>query len=150
MPEETHHFEINSSFAGDSNGDGVIRASDYELQYGLPKLFDGKGGRTNPEEMLMSSVAACYSLTLAVLAERRRLPISKVDLSVRGEVVRQAGGTLKFVSMQLKPRVFLNSTDESQVKAAEDMAHKAEQYCLISNAIRGSVELSVDPEIITS
>ena len=150
MPEETHHFHIDSEWTGDSNGDGLVRASDHSLNYGLPPIFEGKSGRMNPEELLMSSVAACYSITLAVLAERRRLPIARIEVGIDGEVVRQAGGTLKFVSIYLKPKVHLASSDPAHIQAATDMAHKAEQYCVISNAIRGNVELSVDPEIITA
>ena len=98
----------------------------------------------------MCSVAACYSMTLAVLAERRKLPISRIETAVEGDVIRQPGGTLKFIAMRLKSKITLNSSDEAHVKATQEFAHKAEQYCVISNAIRGNVELSVDPEIIST
>src|SRR5437764_5919386 len=150
MPEEIHEFTIHSVWEGDSDGGGQASGAGGEIAYGLPEGLGGAGGRTNPEELLMCSVAACYSITLAVLAERRKLPISRVDLTVSGEVVRQPGGTLKFVSIRLSPKITLSSSDESHVAAAKDFAHKAEQYCVISNAIRGNVELSVDPEIVTS
>jgi peroxiredoxin-like protein len=150
LAEELHHFTVNSVWTGDSNGDGTVSNSGAAVSYGLPGSLGGAAGRTNPEELLMSSVAACYSITLAVLAERRKLPVSRIEVTVEGDVIRQPGGTLKFVAMRLKPRITLNSADESQIKVTHDFAHKAEQYCLISNVIRGNVELSVDPEIITA
>jgi peroxiredoxin-like protein len=147
MADEIHSFTITSAWTGESSGDGTLGTSGVPISYGLPQGLGGASGRTNPEELLMSSIAACYSITLAVLAERRKLPISRIELAVEGDVVRQAGGTLKFVAIRLKPRITLNSSDDAQIKIAEDFAHKAEQYCLISNAVRGNVELSVDPEI---
>src|SRR5437763_4844644 len=115
----------------------------------MPEGLGGAAGRTNPEEMLISAVAACYSITLAVLAERRRLPVSRIDLTARGEVVRQPGGTLKFVSISLAPRITLDGGDPAQIETLRDFALKAEQYCPISNAVRGNVEITVDPEIVT-
>ena len=149
MPDEIHHFHLESTWTGDSAGDGLVRAGQYQIEYGLPVEFGGSPTRTNPEELLMSSVAACYSLTLAYLAERRKLPVDRIEMKVEGDVLRQAGGTLKFVAIRLFPRVFLGTADESSIQTATDFAHKADQYCLISNAIRGSVELSVSPEIVT-
>src|SRR2546421_9618374 len=134
MSEELHSFTVKSVWTGDSNGDGVLNPSGAAISYGLPEGLGGAAGRTNPEELLMCSVAACYSLTLAVLAERRKLPLSLVEMSVEGDVVRQPGGTLKFVAMRLKPRISLNSSDDAQIQTARDFAHKAEQYCVISNA----------------
>src|ERR1051325_6517823 len=111
MSEELHSYTITSSFTGDSSGDGVLNNAGPAIGYGLPQVLGGAAGRTNPEELLMCSVAACYSLTLPVLAERRKLPVTRIDVTVEGDVVRQAGGTLKFVAMRLKPRISLNSSD---------------------------------------
>jgi organic hydroperoxide reductase OsmC/OhrA len=38
------------------------------------------------------------------------------------------------------------ATDE-QARSLTEFAHKAEHYCVISNAIRGNVEVTVSPEI---
>ncbi len=98
----------------------------------------------------MGAVAACYSLTFSILAERRRIPLSGIQMTVEGDVQRQPGGTLKFLAIRLAPRITLEGADEAQTQAARDSAHKAEQYCVISNAIRGNVEVTVTPEIVTT
>jgi len=149
MSEEKHLFHLQSVWVGDSEGDGTLLADGRTLEYGLPPQFGGRPGRTNPEELLLSAIAGCYSATLAVLAERRRLPITRIDLSVEGEVVRQQGGMLRFRAIRLAPQIRLEGGDEAQRQAALDAAHKAEQYCMISNAVRGNVELTVTPEIVT-
>src|SRR3989440_12618074 len=148
MPEEIHEFTIHSVWEGDSDGGGQASGAGGQIAYGLPEGLGGAGGRTNPEELLMSSVAACYSITLAVLAERRRLPITRIETEVEGKVARQPGGTLKFLSIHLKPKITMAGADDAQQTAALDSAHKAEQYCVISNAIRGNVEIGVEPEIV--
>src|SRR5438876_545811 len=128
MTEETHQFHVDSVWTGTSEGDGTLRSSGGETAYGLPNDLGGKFGRTNPEELLLQSLAACYSLTLAYLAERRRLPVSRIDLSVDGDVIRQPGGTLKLTAVRITPRIETQNADESQRQAIMDAAHKAEQY----------------------
>src|SRR5579863_7059012 len=118
MPEESHRFQLRSVWTGKSDGDGGLTAEGRTLDYGPPPVFGGKPGRTNPEELLLGAVASCYSITLAVLAERRRLPITRIETDCEGEVVRQVGGTLKFVSIKLSPHITLMGNDPSQVQAA--------------------------------
>ncbi len=31
---------------------------------------------------------------------------------------------------------------------AQEMAHKADLYCIITNAVRGKVEISVEPTVV--
>jgi organic hydroperoxide reductase OsmC/OhrA len=37
--------------------------------------------------------------------------------------------------------------DESQMKMAEDMAHKADNYCIITNAVRDKVAIAVEADV---
>src|SRR5438876_11969100 len=105
MAEETHRFELQSVWTGNSDGDGALSVQGRAIEYGRPPGMGGKPGRSNPEEMLLGAVASCYSITLAVLAERRRLPITRIEMACSAEVVRQLGGTLKFVSIHLAPKI---------------------------------------------
>ena len=149
MSDETHHFQIDGSWTGDSeSGSGYVAGSTGQIPLDFPVHLGGKEGKANPEELLMQAVAGCYILTLINIAERRKVPISRVDVKAEGDVVRQAGGTLKFVALRLHPRVTLKGADDAQLTIANDLAHKAEQYCTISNAIRGNVQITVEPEIV--
>jgi peroxiredoxin-like protein len=150
MSEEKHAFSLHSVWTGDSNGDGALSVGGRTEEYGVPEGLGGKAGRSNPEEMLLGAVASCYSITLAFLAERRRLPISKIELDADAEVVRQPGGTLKYTAIHLRPRISMAAPDDAQRASALDFAHKAEQYCVVSNAVRGNVEITVEPEIVTA
>lgn len=149
MSEERHSFHISSTWLGNSDGDGVIDCNGRTVDYGVPVSLGGKEGRSNPEEMLIAAVASCYCITLAIIGERKRLPIERIDLEASGEIVRQPDKTLKFESITLRPRIHLPGADEAQQKSALDAAQKAEVYCLVSRALRGSVEISVDPTVQT-
>src|SRR5215831_19378248 len=141
MNEEKHHFRLNSVWAGGSDGDGTLTAEDgRKLDYGRPPEMGGAPGRANPEEMLLGAVASCYSITLAILVERRRLPVTRIEVAAEAEVIREPGGTLKYTAIHIQPRITLTGEDEVQQKAVLDFAQKAEVYCVISRAVRGNVE----------
>jgi peroxiredoxin-like protein len=150
MADERHTFSVQSTWTGNSEGDGHARAEGWSVEYGVPAGLGGKAGRANPEELLLGAVVSCYCITLAILAERKRLPLDRVEIRSEGEVERQLGGTLKLTAIRLYPTLHAAGADEAQARSLEDAAHKAEQYCVISNAIRGNVEVSVEPEIRVS
>ena len=151
MAEEPHHYHIEGSWTGKSeSGSGRLSGSSGEIPLDYPVHLGGHEGKANPEELLLQAVAGCYMLTLVNVAERKRLPITKVEIGVGGEVIRQPGGVLKFQSISLRPKIYLTGADDSQRASTLDLAHKAELYCPISNAVRGNVELAVEPEIVNS
>lgn len=148
MTGETYTFRQKSEWTGGSDGDGVLLGEGYTIEYGRPKELGGVPGRISPEEMLLSSIAACYSITLAIIAERRRIPVTDIHVETEGDVIREQGGTLRFTTIRIFPRVKVASEDAAVHEAALAIAHKTDKYCLISNAIRSNVEIQVVPEII--
>ena len=149
MNAEIHTFELESLWTGNSDGDGVVRAGwGGEAEYGVPKYLGGKEGRSNPEEMLLSALVSCYSITLALLFERKRLAHMPIRVHAVGEIVRQADRTLKFTTIQLHPQITVGDADEAAKKTILELAFKAERYCIISNALRGNVTISIEPELI--
>jgi len=148
MNEERHLFTLHGVWSGNSDGDGMLTSPrGTNLPFGVPEAFGGKPGRTNPEELLLGAVIACYSITLSILAEKRRLPLERIVVDAEGEVVRQPNRVLKFSAIRLRSKLFLVNADEDQQRTALECAHKAEEYCMISCALRGNVEVSVEPEI---
>ena len=146
--DNIHTFEVRSTWQGTRQGTGVLSGAAGNSEFAIPANLAGAGGaRTNPEELLLSAVASCYSITLSLIAEKRRLPLTKVDVTASGQVERMANGGLKFISITLRPTLLLAGADEAQQSAALQAANRAEQHCVISNAIRGNVEVHVEPTL---
>lgn len=148
MTEEKHTFSVHSIWNGDADGDGCLETEDRQALYGRPHQLGGTPGRTNPEELLTEAVASCYSITLAVIAERKRLPITKIEVTGRGEIVRQPDRTLKFTAIHLTACLSVDSEDGAVHAKALEAAHTAEKYCLISNALKGNVAITLEPTIV--
>lgn len=148
---QIHPYEVAVEWSGGRDGQGSVTAlaSGTRNVLRVPAEFGGPGGDgTNPEELLASSVAACYTITFGIIAANRKLPVLDLKVKATGEV-EQAGMQFVYKSITVKPTITLASdATEEQLKGAEDMAHKADMYCIITNAVRDKVAIAVEPTIV--
>ncbi len=77
----------------------------------------------------------------------QRLPFEGIETSATG-AVEQNGASFNYKTITLRPVIRLSAgADDAAVKKAEDLAHKADLYCIITNAVRGKVEIVLEPTI---
>jgi len=145
-----HEYPVTVNWAGGRTGSGNLTGdrSGVQSPLSVPEEFGGPGNGTNPEELLAKAVAGCYSITFGIVAEARKLPFVGIETHATGEV-EENGAAFTYKSVTLKPTITLaaDATDE-QVAMADQMAHKADLYCIITNAIRDKVAIHVEPTIV--
>jgi peroxiredoxin-like protein len=144
-----HEYPVEVTWSGGKEGSGKVTASasGTTIQLAVPPEYGGPGGASSPEELLTSAIASCYSITFGIIAANRKIPVKGLSVSVVGEAEQQ-GVNLTFKKVTIRPKVELEpSATEDQRKLALDMAHKADSYCIVTNAVRGKVEVVVEPTI---
>ncbi len=149
MATINHEYVTKVVWTGGRDGDGTATAkgSGVEIPINVPVEFQGKGGGTNPEELLTSAIASCYTITFGIIAANRKLPVKSVETTATG-TVEQNGAAFTYKSITIKPVILMDGEPTfEQLKQAEEIAHKADGYCIITNAVRGKVEISVEPTI---
>lgn len=148
MPQ-THEYPVKVVWNGGRDGGGTVTAehSGEAIPVAVPTEFQGPGGATNPEELLTSAISACYSITFGIIAANRKLPIKSVNVDAVGSV-EQNGMQFTYKAITLKPQITLDgSATDEQLAQAEEMAHKADGYCIVTNAVRGKVDITVEPTV---
>jgi peroxiredoxin-like protein len=146
----THPYPVNVKWNGGKEGAGTVSLTQggEELPLAVPPEYGGNGQATNPEELLTAAITACYSMTFGIIAGNRKLPVTAIHVDSVGEV-EQVGASLTYKKITIKPKITLDpSATDEQVTIATDMAHKADLYCPITNAVRGKVEVTVEPEVL--
>lgn len=147
-----HEYPVTVQWSGGREGSGSVTAdkSGVANPLGVPAEFQGTGFGTNPEELLASAVAGCYSITFGIIAANQKLPVTNLEVKAVGEV-EQSGASFTYKKITIRPRITIaaDATDEQFAKINE-MSHKADAYCIITNAVRGKVEIAVEQEIIRS
>lgn len=150
-PMKLHEYPVTVNWQGGRDGNGQVSGdrSNVASPVSVPPEFGGGvHPGTNPEELLAKSVAACYTITYGIIAANRKIPVTGIETQAVGEVTEE-GPKFTYKKVTLRPRITLapDATGE-QATMAEDMAHKADSYCIITNAIRGSVEIVVEPTVV--
>ncbi|MBC8066542.1 MAG: OsmC family protein [Chlorobia bacterium] len=144
-----HEYPVTVQWQGGRDGSGSVTAdrSTVSNKLSVPPEFQGPGDGTNPEELLASAVAACYTITFGIIAANQKLPVKSIEVKAVGEV-EQAGAQFTYKKVTIRPRIVASAdaTDDQMAKIT-DMSHKADNYCIITNAIRGKVEVAVEPDI---
>ena len=146
---QIHPYRVSVEWSGAREGSGKVKGdgSGLELPLAAPIEFGGSGEGTNPEELLAAAVAACYTITFGIIAGNRKLPVESIRATAVGEV-EQAGMQFTYKTITIKPEITLASgATDDDLKTAEDMAHKADLYCIITNAVRDKVAITVEPQI---
>ncbi|OPH48499.1 hypothetical protein BC351_08500 [Paenibacillus ferrarius] len=139
-----HRFELQASWSGGLDGSGHIRSGQLETAISVPEQLEGPGIGTNPEEMLLGAAATCYLITLGMLL--KRLGITTIALT--SEVYVLSSPSMKVERIVHRPQIAVpKETSEELVDKITKAAYRAEQTCMISKALKGNVEVTVEPDI---
>jgi peroxiredoxin-like protein len=141
-----HQFILEAHWDGGLHGRGNIESGNLKTEVSVPTSLGGPGAGTNPEELLLGAAGTCYLITLAAILQRREVKLMTLSLRSEGTVFSEPP-VLKLTRIVHRPKmVVAGLTSELQTQLKE-LANQAEKYCLVSNSLRGNVEVLVAPEI---
>jgi peroxiredoxin-like protein len=145
---ESFHFSVKGKWKGDRNGEGNITTNGMSIEVSAPKELDGPGVGSNPEELLTSAANNCYMITLAAMLSNRKIELDHFEVVSEAQVDRNEG-KLEFKQIIHKPVMYMKAGLEVTPEKLEELAVRAEKACFISKTLRGNVEVSVEPRVIT-
>lgn len=141
-----HSWHLKAEWKGDRLGEGRIECGSLQSAISVPGQLGGPGAGTNPEEMLIGAASTCYLITLAAVIANRKLAL--VSLTLDSEGVLNDEGGLKFEKIIHRPKIILaNGSTDAHVDTALKAADRAERACMISKAMHGNVEITVEPTV---
>lgn len=136
-----HTFTLQTNWKGGRNDSGTLQAERLQTAISIPPEMDGPGIGTNPDEMLLGAAATCYIISLAAMLERSAIQAS---LSMNSEgIVDVTNGVFTYEQIVHDLSIKLAEHTEKNERIAARLAHKAEQTCMISKAIKGNVDIKL-------
>ena len=131
------------------SGTGTVSAGTTDLFRDLPVSWasrtEAPEGRTSPEELLAAAHSACYAMAFSGVLARRNTPPE--HLHVEAEVTfDKVGDAWTVVSSRLTVIGHVDGISDSDFDAA---AQEAKDGCPISRALKGNVEITVEPTLET-
>lgn len=142
-----HHFHLKANWPGLRNDIGNIETLNLKTEVSIPIEMNGPGIGTNPDEMLLGAAATCYIITLAAMLERSGVEKERLTMESIG-VVDYTNGIVTYKKIIHKPEIVLAEGMAGKQSVVERLVLKAEASCMISRALQGNVEVTVE-SIIT-
>ncbi|MEO7045711.1 MAG: OsmC family protein [Ferruginibacter sp.] len=137
-----HHYNARIVWIGNS-GDGTKSYRSYQrshqvsvqnkpiIEASSDPSFLGDASKYNPEELFLASLSSCHMLWyLHLCADNGITVVEYVDDATGTMEENENGG--KFTEVILHPQVTI--TDSDKINAANELHHKANQYCYIANS----------------
>jgi organic hydroperoxide reductase OsmC/OhrA len=121
---------VTAWWAESQNGIAKSDSAPNAIHFAAPPQFGGTKGRWSPEELLLSSLASCFTTTFNTLAEYSRLPY--LDLEVEGMVSKGTDG-YRFAKVLISPSLTIIKGTEQE--RALQLLNKIKTLCLISRAL---------------
>lgn len=81
---------LNTTWYGNAKGNGDIKGDNFQTPIAIPILKGGSGEGVEPKQLLMSSAAACYLMTLVYMLDQNRIPVSELSM-VTEEILLRKG-----------------------------------------------------------
>lgn len=109
------------------------------------RIAEAGDGKTTPEELMAASHAICYTMVLANTLGKQGGKASRIRVTATVTADKSEAG-IKVVSSHLDATVEgLQGLEPSKL---QELATSAEKGCPISNAIRGSVAITVKAKAV--
>lgn len=137
------HRRATGTWSGDlKTGNGSFSTQSGALK-DVPFSFGTRFGDTpgtNPEELIAAAHAGCYSMALTAYLGSQGVASNAIETKALC-VLEQIEGGFKIAEMRLSVTGDVPGVDEARFK---ELAAAAEKTCPVSNALRGSVAISVE------
>jgi organic hydroperoxide reductase OsmC/OhrA len=111
------------------------------LDVALPSDFEnGVPGVWSPEELLISSLATCFELTMIAVADHRGVPLHSLRVDATGYVERK-NHLYRLILLELDVHAETEAGRESDVERIAAMAHEG---CVVGNALDVPIRLQIE------
>ncbi len=138
------HVEVNwQGGLMDGTGEAKAGSGAFTLPVSFPSRIQDPAGRTSPEELMAAAHAICYAMALNATLGNKKASAERTVVSAK--VSAELGGGITIKSSHLTATVYgLKGIEPSQFEA---VAQEAEKMCPVSNAYRGSLQITLDAKV---
>ncbi len=118
----------------------VVDANGYKLYFDLPKMFGGEDTAPNPHVYLHASVLACKGMVIRIAAQRRKLPLEDVKITLNTDDSQERKG-LYVMNFDIE---LIGDLDDKQ---CETLLAAAEQ-CPVGKLLGDDVKVEINSRLV--
>ena len=145
MPAFERHCDVTwEGPIREGKGEAVAGTGAFRLPVTFLARVEQPGGKTSPEELIAAAHAACYAMALTATMGRKNASARR--LKVTATIVAEFEAGIKIKASHLK--VAAEGLQGMAPNEFPQLARDAEQACPVSNALRGSLAIDVEAQVV--
>ena len=139
------HVDVNwKGSVMEGQGEAQAGSGAFLLPVTFPSRIGESGGKTSPEELMAAAHADCYAMALNATLGRKGASADRTQVTAMITADKGDAG-ITIMSSKLSVTAYgLKGADASQFA---EIAKEAEGRCPVSNAYRGTLEITVDAKV---
>lgn len=103
-----------------------------------------EGVGIKPSELLLIALAACSSVDVVEILEKKRMALTRLEVSATGEQDQDPPWTFRKIRVHYK----IAGKNLTEKAVAQAIKLSEEKYCSVAATIRGTAEIITDYEIL--
>ena len=132
-----HQYQVKA--VGNSAGNLDVSVTNIpDLAVAAPAQFGGPGDKWSPEDLFMASITSCFILSFRAIARASKLDWVSIECDSAGTLERIDGKT-QFTKVVSKANLVVTAGES--IENAEQLLHKADKSCLVSNSLTTEITL---------
>lgn len=134
---EEHRFTARVSWSAEArSGELAVGSGCLATPFGGAPSLGGRPDRTNPEELLLGALLACFVQTWATFLAKLRVPLEAPRVDGVLELEADPAGGFRVARIDLRAHVPAALLAEREADVAKALS-LAEKYCIVSKAVKG-------------
>ncbi len=142
--EVAPRFAVSVEWTGDGSGCGTARvaAETFGIPIGGAKELGGCGKGSNPEELLLAAIGACFAGTWGIFLKKLAIDYPDPTLRLTGDLEKDPNGGFRMSRVSIFARV-PSELLASRRPAIEKTLALAEKYCILSKVAKAAMPVDV-------
>jgi organic hydroperoxide reductase OsmC/OhrA len=144
MPAE-YTYRVSAWWTSGRTGLAKCESSPNTIHFSEAAELGGLQGRWTPEQLLLCSLAGCFTTTFHDVARAAKFEFTDLEVEIEGSVRRSRTAGCGFNEILIRPRLKVDS--EELCEAGLALLRRAKSVCMISRAI--TVPQTMEPTVET-
>ena len=138
-----YSYRVSAWWSSGRTGLAKCESSLNTIHFSKAAEVGGLEGRWTPEQLLLCSLAGCFTTTFHDVARSAKFEYTDLEVEIEGLVRRTRATGCNFNEILIRPRLKVNSED--QIEAGLTLLRRAKSVCMISRAI--TVPQTLEPTV---
>ena len=138
-------YRVSAWWTSGRTGLAKCESSPNTIHFSEAAELGGLQGRWTPEQLLLCSLAGCFTTTFHDVARSAQFEFTDLEVEIEGSVRRSRAAGCNFNEILIRPR--LTVSFEEQREAGLALLRRAKSICMISRAI--GIPQTLEPTVET-